>query len=206
MHAGCAPWHRAKIRLSVYRVQPGPILRRFPFVDGSASWPSRCSDPPAQDLLAAAAVWPASVSHRDIDQCSAPSSSAPILFRLSLHRGCVRVLHLETTATKRHCSPAAACRSFAGWALANGHDLPDRRAGIVHLAPIHRFPAGLEFLGLDIGTVTTNSPPTRRMVKVVIARLPLKPAEEVNHKPNNATPKPPPWLAREGPQRTLLRD
>jgi hypothetical protein len=46
---------------------------------------------------------------------------------------------------------AAACRSFAGRALANGHDLSDWRTGIVLRAPISSLPARLEFHRFDIG-------------------------------------------------------
>jgi hypothetical protein len=53
--------------------------------------------------------------------------------------------------SRRPCSPAAACRSFAGRALANGHDLSDWRTGIVLRAPISSLPARLEFHRFDIG-------------------------------------------------------
>ena len=46
---------------------------------------------------------------------------------------------------------------------------PDRRAGMVGLAPVARLRAALNFIGAMSGPVTMKSPLTTRMVSVVIA-------------------------------------
>src|SRR5438105_7221305 len=70
----------------------------------------------------------------------------------TLARSLCKTIFQKTDSPFLFTSPAAACRSFAGRALAKGYDLPNGRAGMVHRAPIPRLPARLEFLGFDIGT------------------------------------------------------